>query len=77
MEGLILEAERSCTRQLQESNFEDYFRLENNPAAIPYISGKPQSWKEASLRFAKQRLNRHLFRYRMPSLPNRFRYMVS
>jgi ribosomal-protein-alanine N-acetyltransferase len=56
MECLILETERSCIRQLQESDFEGYFLLENNPAVMRYISGKPRSREEARLRFAKQRL---------------------
>jgi ribosomal-protein-alanine N-acetyltransferase len=56
MECLILETARTCIRQLQDSDFENYFQLENNPEVMRYISGNPRSREEARLRFAKQRL---------------------
>ncbi len=56
MNCLVLETERTCTRQLLDADFEDYFRLENNPEVMRYISGRPRSREEARLRFAKQRL---------------------
>lgn len=56
MDCLIFKTERTYTRQLQEADFEDYFRLESDPEVMQYITGRPRSREEARLRFTKQRL---------------------
>lgn len=56
MDCLVLETERTFLRQLNDIDFEDYFRLESNPEVMQYITGKPRTREEARLRFAKQRL---------------------
>lgn len=57
MDCLVLETERTYVRQLQDSDFEDYFQLESNPEVMHFITGRPRSREEARLRFARQRLS--------------------
>lgn len=56
MDCLVLESERTFLRQLNDTDFEDYFLLESDPEVMHFITGRPRSREEARLRFAKQRL---------------------
>lgn len=56
MDCLVLETERAFLRQLNDTDFEDYFQLESNSEVMHFITGRPRPREEARLRFAKQRL---------------------